>query len=319
MTLTTNKTFRNPIMESGADPWMYRHTDGCYYYMVTCGNRLDLYRSTTMSGVAKAPKTTIWLPPQEGPGCCELWAPEIHFIQEKWYIYFTASDGSGDAGRRIYVLENESDDPTQGEWTQKGAINTAIPGLDGTVLQHGGKLYFMYAGYGHFPDYGSAIYAVAMDNPWTVTGPEVLLTKPEYDWEKQGGMAINEGPCFLIRYGRIFLIYSASTTWSDDYGLGMLTADVDSDLLDPTSWTKSDQPVFVKCVQNGVYAPGHNSFTQSPDGTEDWIVYHAIPTSEGGAENRQPRMQKFGWTVDGKPNFGKPVSTETDCAVPSGE
>ncbi|WP_308637646.1 glycoside hydrolase family 43 protein [Paenibacillus silvisoli] len=319
MTLATNKTFRNPIMASGADPWMYRHTDGFYYFMVTCGDRLDLYRSKAMSGVASAPKTTIWLPPDEGPGSRELWAPEIHHMQGKWYVYFTASAGGGDATRKVYVLENESDDPTKGSWTQKGAVNTALPGLDGTVLEHDGKLYFMYAGYGHFPEYGSAIYACLMENPWTLTGPESLLTKPEYDWEMQGGMAINEGPCFLVRYGKIFMIYSASTTWSDDYGLGMLTADADSDLLNPDSWTKSDRPVFVKCVENGVFAPGHNSFTQSPDGSEDWIVYHAIPESDGGADKRQPRMQKFGWTADGRPDFGKPVAASTEVAVPSGE
>ncbi|MDQ6423146.1 glycoside hydrolase family 43 protein [Paenibacillus sp. LHD-117] len=319
MRFTTNKTFRNPIMASGADPWMYRHSDGCYYFMVTCGDRLDLHRSPSMSGVALSPKTTIWLPPEEGPGSRDLWAPEIHFIQGKWYVYFTASDGSGDAGRKIYVLENESDDPTKGIWTEKGAVNVALPGLDGTVLEHGGNLYFMYAGYGHFPDYGSAIYASLMENPWTLTGPEVLLTKPEYEWEKQGGMAINEGPCFLVRNGKVFLIYSASTTWSDDYSLGMLVADEGSDLLDPKSWTKSERPVFAKCTETGIYAPGHNSFTQSPDGLEDWIVYHAIPKSEGGMELRQPRMQKFSWTAEGYPDFGKPVPSDTECPVPSGE
>ncbi|SFT14976.1 family 43 glycosylhydrolase [Paenibacillus sp. BC26] len=313
------KTFQNPIMASGADPWMYRHSDGFYYFMVTCGNRLELYRSRTMSGIAQSLPTTIWLPPIEGPGSRELWAPEIHFINEKWYVYFTASDGSGDDGRKVYVLENESANPTEGTWTEKGAINAALPGLDGTILKHNGKLYFMYAGYGHFPEYGSAIYAALMANPWTLTGPEVLLTKPEYEWEKQGGMAINEGPCFLIRHGKVFLIYSASTTWSDDYSLGMLVADAASDLLNPDSWAKIDHPVFAKCTENGVYAPGHNSFTQSPDGLEDWIVYHAIPQSEAGASKRQPRMQKFAWTAAGYPDFGKPLASGVDHPVPSGE
>ncbi|MBB6669977.1 glycoside hydrolase family 43 protein [Cohnella nanjingensis] len=319
MSTQTNKTFTNPIMASGADPWMYRHSDGFYYFMVTRGDRLELHRSPSMSEVAEAPKTTIWLPPEEGPGSRELWAPEIHFVGGKWYIYYTASDGSGDASRQIYVLENGNADPTTGVWTEIGAVNTALPGLDGTILAHGGKLYFMYAGYGHFPEYGSAIYAALMENPWTLKGPETLLTKPEYDWEKQGGMAINEGPCFLVRYGRVFMIYSASTTWSDDYALGMLTADEGSDLLNPESWTKSERPVFAKCPENEVYAPGHNSFTVSPDGREDWIVYHAIPESEGGAENRQPRMQKFGWMPEGFPDFGKPVASGTACLVPSGE
>ena len=319
MNPVAQKTFHNPIMPGGADPWMYRHHDGHYYFMVTRGDRLELYQSRSMIRIAGGRRQTVWLPPKEGPGSRELWAPEIHYIHGKWYIYFTASDGSGDASRKIYVLENESADPMDGHWINRGPVNTALPGLDGTVLAHGGKLYFMYAGYGRFPEYGSAIYAALLSNPWTLEGPEVLLTKPEYDWEKQGGMAINEGPCFLVRHGKIFLIYSASTTWSDDYSLGMLTADEGSDLMNPESWSKSDRPVFAKCPENGVYAPGHNSFTVSPDGSEDWIVYHAIPESNGGAAKRQPRVQKFGWTREGVPDFGKPVASDTPCLVPSGE
>ncbi|WP_123039590.1 family 43 glycosylhydrolase [Cohnella candidum] len=314
-----NAAFRNPIKSKGADPWMYRHDDGNYYFMVTERDRLELYKSNSMSRIGRERPVTVWIPPQEGPGSRELWAPEIHHIQGKWYIYYTASDGSGDASRRIYVLENDSDDPMSGAWSLKGAVNTAIAGLDGTVLQHGGELYFMYAGYGHFPDYGSAIYAAKMANPWTLEGSEALLTKPEFEWEKQGGMAINEGPCFLVRNGKVFLIYSASTTWSDDYSLGMLTAEEGSDLLDPASWTKNDRPVFKKAPENGVFAPGHNSFTRSPDGTEDWIVYHAIPESNGGAQNRRTHMQRFGWAADGTPDFGSPWVPDVDYPVPSGE
>jgi GH43 family beta-xylosidase len=319
LTITPKKTYRNPIMENGADPWMYLHTDGYYYFMATRGDRLDLWRSKSMYGISDGMRKTVWLPPASGPNSSNLWAPEIHHFGSKWYIYFTANDGGGDDTRRIYVLEHENVDPMKEGWVEKGAVNTEFAGLDGTVLEHGGKLYFMYAGYGHFPEYGSAIYAAEMENPWTLRGSNVLLTKPEYEWEHQGGMAINEGPCFLKRFGRVFLIYSASTCWSDDYALGMLSAAQDSDLLDPASWTKSELPVFHKSVDNGVFGPGHNSFTLSPDGTEDWIVYHAIAESGGGSEKRSTRIQKFSWTENGKPDFGVPLSLDTEIPVPYGE
>lgn len=258
--------FMNPVVHPGADPWLYFHTDGYYY----------------------------------------------------WYIYFTAHDGSGDQGRRVFVLENKEADPYADAWEMKGAVNTALPGLDGTVLQHNDRLYFLYAGYGHYPEYGSAIYISAMSNPWMLTGEERLLTKPEYDWEKNGGMAINEGPVMLKRNGRIFLVYSASTTWSDDYCLGMLTADENGDMMDPSAWHKSAHPVFIKDVEGSVFGPGHNSFTVSSDGAEDWIVYHAFSYSGAGASDRSVRMQTFTWRGNGMPDFGFPAAPGA-MALPSGE
>ncbi|MEK3731209.1 glycoside hydrolase family 43 protein [Paenibacillus sp. FSL M8-0334] len=311
-------TFYNPIVEPAADPWVWRHTDGFYYFMHTVGGRLELTKSARLSRLADGEKKTIWTPEPEGPYSHNLWAPEIHHLEGTWYIYYTANDGGGDESRRICVLENTSADPLEGEWTWKGALKTR-PGLDGTVMKLRDQLYFLYAGYGHFPDYGSAIYISRMSNPWTLTGEHVLLTAPTLEWEKQGGMAINEGPAILHRNGRIFLIYSASTTWSEDYALGMLTMNEGDDPMNPNSWNKSMEPVFRKSPENRIYATGHNSFTQSPDGTEDWIVYHALPAPDAKVSLRSTRIQKFGWKPDGTPDFGVPASDGAAQPVPSGE
>lgn len=315
----TEKTFQNPLLDHlGADPWVWKEKD-TYYYMVTRRTRIDLWKSKTLSGIAQGKCKTIWTAPEEGSNCANIWAPEIHKINGIWYVYFTANDGvGGDQSRKVFVLENTSD-PFNEEWVEKGFINTEHPGLDGTVFEHQGKLFFVYAGYGNFPDYGSALYISEMENPWTLQGPDVLISKPEYGWEKQGGMAINEGPVMLKRNNQLFMIYSASTTWSDDYCLGMLTASAETDVLHPNSWVKSTDPVFKKSVENHVFAPGHNGFTRSPDETEDWIVYHAISESDGGAQQRSTRIQKFTWNPDGSPNLGIPLPTETPIVVPSGE
>lgn len=312
-------TFHNPIVEQAADPWVWQHTDGFYYFMHTARDRIELTKSESLSRIAAGRKKTIWAPEPGGRYSHNLWAPEIHHVQGKWYVYYTANDGGGDDTRRICVLENGEDDPMEGEWTWKGALDTPVPGLDGTVMTLQGQLYFLYAGYGRFPDYGSAIYIMRMVDPWTLTGEHVLLTAPTLEWEKQGGMAINEGPVLLHRNGRIFLVYSASTTWSEDYALGMLTMDASGDPMNPDAWTKSPEPVFRKSVENGIYATGHNSFTKSPDGTEDWIVYHALPEPGADTRLRATRIQKFGWKPDGTPDFGIPAGDSDALYVPSGE
>ncbi|ETT68543.1 glycoside hydrolase family 43 protein [Paenibacillus sp. FSL H8-0457] len=312
-------TFSNPIVANAADPWVLKHTDGYYYFMSTQPGRLELTRSSTLTGLAEGRRKTIWSPEPGGPYSYNLWAPEIHDLNDKWYIYYTANDGGGDESRGLCVLENEHSDPLEGEWVWKGAMKTPVPGLDGTVMTVRNRLYFLYAGYGHFPEYGSAIYIAQMANPWTLTGEHRLLTAPTLTWEKQGGMAINEGPVTLHRNGRIFLVYSASTTWSEDYALGMLTMDEDADPMDPASWQKSMEPVFRKSIENGVYATGHNSFTRSPDDQEDWIVFHALPSADADASIRSTRIQKFGWKLDGTPDFGVPWSDAHHQPVPSGE
>lgn len=310
----STSTFTNPINTAGADPYVMLHSDGYYYFTRTLGNRLDIWKSRTLTGIDLGERKTVW----EKPSNLEdIWAPEIHYINGKWYIYYTANTGCGDDCRGIYVLENSSPDPLKGEWIENGKINTNYAGLDGTVFEHKGQLYFMYAAYGDWSgEHGSAIAIAPMSNPWTLEGNDVILTYPQYKWEKKG-MDVNEGAIILKQNGKIFLVYSASACWEDDYAIGMLTASADSNLLDPSSWSKSDKPVFSKSVKNGVYGPGHNSFVQSKDGTEDWIVYHGNSGSGQGCGARPTRVQRFTWNNDGTPNFGVP--TEESMKVPSGE
>ncbi|WP_407083083.1 glycoside hydrolase family 43 protein [Paenibacillus aurantius] len=315
----------NPQLEEGPDPWVLRHSDGTYYLTFTLRDRIELRRSTSLTGLAAAEPKVIWKPEPGGRYSYNLWAPELHRLDDKWYIYYTANDGAGgDDTRRICVLEQAAADPLEDGWIFKGAVNTAYPGLDGTVFRHRGELYFFYSGYGYFPDYGSAIYGARMVNPWTIQSPDVLISAPTADWEKQGGMAINEGPVFLERNGRIHLIFSASATWSDDYCLGMNSIRETEDLLDPSAWEKHQGAVFAKHPANRVFAPGHNSFTISSDGKEDWIVYHAYSYSEREqsretGSKRSMRIQKFRWNADGTSDFGVPCPAGKAFPVPSGE
>ena len=185
--------------------------------------------------------------------------------------------------------------------------------IDGSYLQLNGQLYLLWS---EFQGADQSVWIARMTNPWTITGSKVLISRPTLSWELQGGR-VNEGPAALQRNGRTFIVYSASSCNTQFYKLGLLTLN-GSDPLNPASWTKSPNPVFQ--AANGVFGPGHNGFFTSPDGSESWIVYHGNATSSQGCGNtRSTRIQRFTWNGDGTPNFGSPVSTTTDVAVPAGE
>ena len=283
--------FTNPLLTSGADPWVI-YKDGYYYYTNTLGNRISLWKTKHLHKLRECQPVTVWTPPSEGPNSKAIWAPELHFLDGKWYLYYTATDAQndGDASRFVFVLENDSTDPLSGKWIDKGKVNTSYSGLDGSVFEHQGNRYFMYSAY---VGPQSVLIISRMKNPWTLTEEQVEIARPDKEWEKFGGRQILEGPQFLTNEEKVFIVYSASACWADEYSLGLLTANEHSDLLDPKSWQKSDRPVFQQSPANGVYAPGHNSFFKSPDGKQDWILYHANAAAGQGCDHRRsPRMQQ---------------------------
>jgi len=304
---TEAQRFSNPLLLSGPDPWVTREGE-YYFYMHTLGDRLAIWKTRDITNLREAEHKTIWTPPASGPNAQSIWAPELHRIDGKWYVYYTAaaSGHDDDAHRGVFVLENASADPLQGEWRDRGRINTRYTGIDGTTFSHAGQRYFIYSPYVG-PDSDLAISR--MSDPWTLTGPEVILARPDKSWERQGGRQILEGPEFLAGpKGDLFIVYSASACWSDDYALGMLRAAPGSDPLDAAAWSKSPAPVFAKSPEGSVFAPGHNGFFTSPDGKEHWIIYHANPGPDMKCTpKRSPRIQPFHFAADGAPVFGKPV------------
>lgn len=323
--------FKNPLLPSGADPWVIYHS-GFYYYMNTTGRNLTIWKTRDITDMREAEKKVVWVPPLTGPYSRDIWAPELHYLRGAWYIYF-AADAGGNETHRLWVLANPGPDPLTGTWTMKGQITDATNkwAIDPSVVENNKKLYMVWSGWEGDVNGVQHIYLAELSNPWTVKGKRLLISTPQYPWEKVGDntkpgivdplphIDVNEGPEFLQHGGNIFVIYSASGCWTDYYELGMLTASADSDLMKTKSWTKSDHPVFWQSPAASVYAPGHNAFFKSPDGTQDWILYHANAASgEGCGGMRSPRAQPFTWNPDGTPNFGRPIPTSRPIPKPSG-
>jgi len=308
------RTFTNPVVDHGADPWVVRWQTN-YYFCQSHPDGVWVNRAARLEDIGKDHWQRVWHPPQGTAYSKQIWAPELHFLQGKWYIYVAADDGNN-ASHRMYVLEGTSSDP-QKPFNFKGEIASPSDrwAIDGTVLQMpDGKLYFIWSGWPGTNDGVQNLYIAPMSNPWTIDGRRVCISRPDLKWEQRDFPHINEGPETLWHNGHLFIIYSASAFWDDNYCLGQLTW-TGGDVLDPHSWVKKPEPVFKRSAD--VLGPGHCSFVKSPDGREDWIVYHAHIGP--GTRQRDVRIQRFTWNADGSPDFGIPVSPGVPLRPPSGE
>jgi len=313
-------TFQNPLNDSGPDPWM-TYYDGNYYLAATTWGGpsvgLTMRRAPTIAELKEAEPVQIWQDDTESRSS-NYWAPEFFLLDgpsgPRWYGYFTGGAPGNDFVHTqfVHVIESEGADP-MGPYTYRGKLIDRNA-LDASILELGGKLYAIYSVWNARQD----VAIKEMSTPWQTIGPEVVISRATFDWERQRAN-VNEGPAALYHDGQTFIIYAASACWGPDYKLGMLTY-LGGDPLDPGSWEKNSEPVFRRSDSAGVYGPGHATFFKSPDRTEDWIAYHANRLITGGCDmGRTPRIQRFTWNDDGTPNFGIPVSTDEVLAVPSGE
>jgi len=275
-------SYNKPWILQRADPYVLKHTDGTYYFTASVPeyDRIILRRSDSLSGLANAKEKEIWHKHESGPQSIHIWAPELHFLFGKWYIYYAGGDIDDIWAIRPYVLECVGNDPENDPWVEKGIMTCCDKdefsfrafSLDATVFEAKGSWYYIWAEKVGVGKQISNLYIARMKNGYTLDTVQVLLTTPDYDWERHG-FWVNEGPAAIKRNGKIFVTYSASDT-GIHYCMGMLTADEEADLLDPLSWKKERYPVLSSSPEHTVYGPGHNSFTTDEEG-KDILVYHA--------------------------------------------
>lgn len=295
-----------------ADPFIHRTPDGHYYFIATAPefDRIELRTANSLPELANAQAKTVWRKHSSGAMGANIWAPELHYFDNTWYIYFAAGDAEKPWLIRMYVLANRNTDPLQGRWEELGRVNTARDSfaLDATSFAHKGQRYLVWAQKDPEEKLNSVLYLAKLISPTQVDKIEVEISRPELDWEIQG-YKVNEGAAVIIRNNKIFISYSASAT-DHRYAMGLLWADADADLLNPASWHKLPQPVFSTNETLNRYGPGHNSFTLADDGQTDIMVYHArdyfalqgTPLTD---PNRHTYIRRLEWTSEGFPDFGQ--------------
>lgn len=306
------KPFKNPVALQRADPFVARADDGTYYFIATVPeyDRIEIRKSKTINGITNAKPVVVWKKHEKGIMGNHIWAPELHRIQGKWYVYFAAGSAEDKWKIRKYALSNPSEDPTQGTWKEEGEMKSEpnIFTLDATTFEHRGQLYHIWTDRAPLEKTNTSLFIAKMKDPITIDSKQTVITSPEYDWETRGHR-VNEGPAVLIRNGKIFVTFSASAT-DANYCIGLLWADENADLLDAASWHKLPEPVFYTNEKLKRFGPGHNSFTIAEDGKTDLMVYHARDYKDINGEplydpNRHTRVRVLNWTKDGMPDFGQ--------------
>ena len=302
-------------IQKRTDPYVYKHTDGTYYFTASLPDYdgIALRKADKLFDLKDAPEKIIWKKHDKGIMSFHVWAPELHFIFGKWYIYFAAGDVDDIWAIRPYVLECKGDDPFNDEWIEKGMMQCSDEdpfsfrafSLDATVLENHGEYYFIWAEKVGVGKQISNLYIARMESATKLSTVQVLLTTPDYDWERVG-FWVNEGPAFIKHDGKIYMTYSASET-GVAYCIGMLSADENDDLLDPKSWTKRRMPVLKTSEELKIYGPGHNSFTVNDEG-EPVMIYHARTEAEIVGNplynpNRHAMVMKVKWNESGEPEF----------------
>lgn len=307
--------YNTPFIEQRADPYVYRHTDGTYYFTasVPAYDCIVLRKAETLEQLKTAQETIVWTKHESGEMSKHVWAPELHYLFGKWYIYFAAGEKDDIWKIRPFVLECTGEDPMTDSWVEKGKMERSDDdiysfeafSLDGTVFENKGNYYYVWAEKVSVGIQISNLYIARMESATKLATAQVLLTTPDYDWERVD-IWVNEGPAVIKHNGRIFLTYSASAT-GECYCLGMLSIDENEDMLDPRAWKKERKPVLCSDREKGFYGPGHNSFTKLPDG-RDICVYHARTYLEIEGDplydpNRHTMLLEVKWNEQGYPVF----------------
>ena len=323
--------FRNPLaLRDAPDPFVtYDPVTGYYYSLFTCGNRLEIFRSRHAGTIlSDNDSKVIFRAPDHGILKC-IWAPEMHKVGGRWYVYTSGQETEEHGPKRIFVMGALSDDPF-GDWEYLGSPFPELWAIDATSWPApNGIQYLSFCRIEH-DEHGYArnvLQIRRMISPEKPSDQWADIGRAEYPWERippyDTRHLINEGPFFVEKNDRLFLIYSANGCTIDDYCMGLLEFTGDktdsTQLCSAKYWVKHDKPVFTQA--NGVYGPGHASFFKSPDGEETWCAYHGMmepsPVSKG--RTRYLNLQKIGFDDTGFPVFGEPAGYECDIVPPSGE
>ena len=285
-------TYTNPIINQGlADPNI-KYENG-FYYLLATGKALDnryipIYRSKDLvswefvRGAVERGGKTDW-------NYRNFWAPEVYKIDNKFYLYYTASpeESPANSGNRIGLAVADS---IQGPYLDKGVI---VPhaAIDGHVYFEKEKPMCIFYTIEHGNKDGlkaGQIYVDKLISPTQVAGEPVQIIS-HHRWQ--------EGPFILQKDDLYFLTYSCGNWTDSTYHVRYATA---KSVMGPYT----EQPDTILKTNKEVKGPGHHSFYIDKKG-KDWIVYHGWDPAH---TTRYPRIDRI-FVKDNKISSDGPTYT----------
>ncbi|KAF7186073.1 Extracellular exo-alpha-(1-_5)-L-arabinofuranosidase [Pseudocercospora fuligena] len=313
----------NITSQNTPDPF-FAFANGKFYMTFTGNDRVPLWEADRLIDFWEdRPRIgPIWRPPQDTAHSARLWAPELHCLRGRWYVYYAAMDPKlGNRSHRMYVLGGPpaTADPHLGPWEFLGPIKGMDQrqwAIDGTVFEFADKLYFVYSGWSlnrSFEDVREdlqELYIIHLSDPITAASNPVCISTPDCHWERTGPVGINEGPQWLSSPNGQWkgLVYSCGASWTQHYKMALLRLVGDDPLWAP-NWQKSRDPLLQNASHGeGPFAPGHGCFLQL--GEDTIALFHATDRDTDGNQGRKCRTQRVSWTHSG-PVMGKYVGRAT--------
>ncbi len=287
---------------------------GKYYFTFQSigGDSVELLCADRLEDLSKASRRTVWNAQRDS--MTHFWSPEIHRVNDKWYLYFEGDDGNTD-NHHLFVMECPNEDPMTGNFTMKGVIETHAEwnyGIHPNLLQlPSGDLYLLWSGWPErrHETETQCIYIARMENPWTLSSERVMISQPEYEWERQWinpdgtrsayPIYVNENPeAFVSPDGQqVVVLYSASGIWTEYTAMGMLSAPATADLTVPDVWTKHPEPVLSPDTSNFV-SMTDVFLIPSADNTQTLMVYEKKRREQGNIV-RDTYMRPVKWSEEG--------------------
>ncbi len=315
-----------PIATNRADPCIAKW-QGKYYFIATNdadGNHsLYIREADTIPDLLKAEEHLILdsVTYEEIGGL--LWAPEFHIIEGELYLFHGATRGEFFYEESHVMKLRTGGNPTcKADWSKpqrvlkKDGSYLCEAGktisLDMTTFEIEGEYYVAWSQRQFLPvDLGAWIYLAKVDpqEPWKLICDPVVITKPDYGWANNH-VFVDEGPYTIKKDNKIFMTFSSALV-DETYVVGLLTADVNTDLLNPDSWTKTNYPLLTSRSIPGEYGPGHNAYVIDDNGTY-WNTYHARPGVEAP---RSSGIRRVHFDIDGYPVLDLPEYRDLNKAL----